>query len=74
MAATIFLITALLQGGDGNASWSSAQVVTLLVFSALAWIGFAAWERFITNSTTRGTEPIFPWRFVYNRVWVGMLL
>ncbi|KAF7931190.1 uncharacterized protein EAE97_009399 [Botrytis byssoidea] len=74
LAATIFLITGILQAGDGILPWSSPLVVTFLVLSCIAWVSFAIWERHVSYSEISSVEPIFPWRFLHNRVWIGMLL
>lgn len=72
LAASIFLVTALQQTGDGF-SWTSPQVLTLLILSGPAWIGFLAWERVVSRDTST-QEPVFPWRFVKSRVVLGLIL
>ena len=74
LVASMFLVTAILQGGDGQASWSSPMIIVLLILSGISWIAFVFWERYITKMQGQAVEPVFPWRFVYNRVWAGMLL
>lgn len=37
------------------------------------WIAFLLWERRVTL-LSECIEPVFPWRFLRNRVWMGMLL
>lgn len=72
LAACLLLITALQLAGRGF-GWSSAVVIVFLVLSALLWPAFFCWEWFITREG--GTrEPVFPGRFLQNRVWVMMLL
>lgn len=74
LSASILLVTGILQAGDQRVAWSAPITIAFLALSALSWVGFAAWERFITNSTKFAAQPIFPWRFVLNRAWAGMLL
>ncbi len=74
LAATIFLVAALEEAGTRFA-WRSPFVIVLLTASGLLWIIFLAWERHVTvaeSSTKR--EPVFPFRFVQSRVWIGMML
>lgn len=74
LTATILLVAALAEAGT-RYSWRSPFVIILLVVSGLLWLGFLAWERHVTRaepSTER--EPVFPFRFVESRVWVGMML
>lgn len=72
LVATLFLVASL-EEVNHEFAWRSAFVITLLVISGIAWILFLVWERQVTlHSDTR--EPVFPWRFVQNRIWMGMLL
>lgn len=73
LIATLFLVTAL-EEADVNYPWKSAFVITLLTISGLCWIAFLIWSRRITLKQRSLREPVFPWRFVQNRVMVGMLL
>ncbi|KAK9413398.1 putative Major facilitator superfamily (MFS) profile domain-containing protein [Seiridium unicorne] len=72
LVATVFLVAAL-EEADLAYSWSSPFVISLLIISGLAWIAFLLWERHITLEA-KVREPMFPWRFLCSRVWVGMLL
>ena len=72
LIATLLLVTALEEAGS-RFPWKSAFVITLLTASGLLWVIFLAWERFVTKAE-RLREPVFPWRFVQSRVWIGMLL
>lgn len=74
LAASVLLVTAVLQAGDGKVTWSSPTTIVFLVLSGLSWMAFAMWERYITISATSAAQPIFPWRFVLNRPWFAMLL
>lgn len=73
LIATLFLVAAL-EEADVNYPWKSAFVITLLTISGLCWIAFLIWSRRITLRERSLREPVLPWRFVQNRVMVGMLL
>lgn len=72
LVATLLLVTALEEAGI-RFPWKSPFVIILLTVSGLLWIVFLAWERKLTRAASV-QEPVFPWRFVQSRVWVGMLL
>jgi hypothetical protein len=72
LVATLFLVTAL-EEADTEFPWKSGFVISLLVISGVAWLLFLLWEKYVTSNSTR-QEPVFPWRFVQNRVWLGMML
>lgn len=72
LTASLLLVTALVEASTEFA-WSSGVIISLLVLSAVAWMGFLFWEWYISKSNGK-QEPIFPWRFFYNRAWMGMLL
>ena len=69
---TIFFVAALEEAGI-NFPWRSAFVIILLVLSGISCAVFLYWERAVTLSTSL-REPVFPWRLVISRVWVGMML
>lgn len=72
LAATVLLVAAFQQAGV-EFPWRSAFVVCLLVTSGLLWLAFIGWEWWVTR--VEGTiEPIFPWRFLKSRIWMGLLL
>ncbi|KAJ2971514.1 hypothetical protein NUW58_g9397 [Xylaria curta] len=72
LLATVFLVSALEEAGK-HYPWKSAFIITFLIISGLSWIAFFIWERRVTlQGNVR--EPVFPWRFVQSRVWIGMLL
>lgn len=74
LTATIFLVVALEEAGV-RFPWSSAFVTTLLTLSGILWIVFLTWEKRVTASeTVKKREPVFPFRFLQSRVWVGMML
>lgn len=75
LLATLSLVAAVEEAGTSH-GWRSAFVITLLVLSAVLWIFFLLWERYITRKEDMvgAVEPIFPWRFIKNRIWLGMIL
>ncbi|MCJ1467259.1 hypothetical protein MMC07_005883 [Pseudocyphellaria aurata] len=72
LIGSLLLTTALLETSN-RFSWSSAATVSLLTLSGLSWICFFTWEWHITDRESK-QEPIFPWRYVYDPAWMGMLL
>lgn len=68
----MLLVAVLLEGGVSIA-WSSATSIVLFVVSGVMWIAFVTNEWFLTSDKFR-TEPIFPWRFLQDRAWMGTLL
>lgn len=72
LVATLLLVTALEEAGI-RFPWKSPFVIILLTVSGLLWIVFLGWERRVTRAANM-QEPVFPWRFVQSRIWVGMLL
>lgn len=72
LAACALFVVALEESGIRYA-WSEALPITFLVLSGLLWIGFFAWER-VVSRPGRIQEPVFTWRFVKNRVFLGVLL
>ncbi|KAM0131600.1 hypothetical protein ACHAO1_007201 [Botrytis cinerea] len=70
--ATTLLVAALQEAG-GEFAWNSAFVITLLIISGVTWILFILWERRVTVNMS-STEPVFPWRLMKSRVWIGMTL
>lgn len=72
LIATVFLVAALEEAGT-RFPWRSPFVITLLTVSGIVWVVFLAWERKVTRAS-RLREPVFPWRFIQSRVWIGMML
>jgi hypothetical protein len=70
LAATLLFVSALLQSSV-TFKWSSPAIIVLLVLSGSFWMAFFGWERYLSNDLKQ--EPMFPWRFARNRVWMGML-
>jgi len=72
LVATTFLVTALQEAGQDFA-WNSAFVIVLLTVSGASWLIFVFWER-INTMRSGLAEPVFPWRLMMSRVWLGMIL
>lgn len=72
LGATLLLVTVLLEASNQFA-WKSGTAISLLVVSAVLWFLFLVNERIVTSEEWR-PEPIFPWRFLFNRAWMGTLL
>lgn len=54
-------------------SWHSGTAVTLFVLSGVLGLLFLVNERMFSNDNWR-PEPVFPWRFLFNRAWIGTLI
>lgn len=72
LSGSLLLVSGLLEASI-RFSWSSGVTIALLVLSAVSWTAFCAWEWYVT-SEERKQEPVFPWRFFYDRPLMGMLL
>ena len=72
LTATLLVITAVEEAGV-RFPWRSPFVIILLTVSGLLWITFLGWEFRVTRAETV-QEPVFPWRLVQSRIWIGMLL
>lgn len=72
LSGSLLLTTALLEVSI-RFSWSSAGSISLLVVSGLCWICFLLWEWYITGKDGK-QEPIFPWRFVHDRAFMGLIV
>jgi MFS family permease len=72
VSACMTIVAVLLEGGISIA-WNSAAAIALFVVSGVMWILFLINEWFWTKRG-RTLEPIFPWRFMRNRAWMGTLL
>ncbi|KAI0861409.1 MFS multidrug transporter-like protein [Xylaria cubensis] len=72
LLSTLSIVAALEEAGL-RFPWKSAYVITLLIIAGVGWTVFLLWERRVTLHA-KVQEPVFPWRFVQSRVWVGMLL
>ncbi|KAF7910155.1 hypothetical protein EAE99_011347 [Botrytis elliptica] len=53
--------------------WKSAFVIALLTVSCIFWVGFVFWERLVSLES-QTAEPVFPWRLMTSRIWIGMIL
>lgn len=72
LGATLLLVTVLLEAPN-QFSWHSPTAITLFVLSGVLGILFLVNERVVTGDNWRA-EPIFPWRFLSNRAWIGTLI
>ena len=72
LSATILLVGALEEAGV-RFQWGSAFVIVVLILSGLSWTAFFAWSRRVTHAAGV-REPVFPWRFVQDRVSIGLFL
>ncbi|KAH8688678.1 major facilitator superfamily domain-containing protein [Phaeosphaeriaceae sp. PMI808] len=72
LSATTLTVAVLLEGGV-TIAWGSTTAIAMIVVSGLMWTSFAFNEWYVTKRDAQ-TEPIFPWRFLSNRVWMGVLL
>ena len=72
LVATLALVAALEEAGL-DFGWKSSFVITLIVVSGVLWIAFVFWERHVTLGSGV-IEPVFPWRLLTSRVWLGMTM
>ncbi|KAF7858860.1 hypothetical protein EAF04_008902 [Stromatinia cepivora] len=70
LSASFLLVAALLEAST-SFKWSSPAILVILVLWGIIWILFFLWEWHLSRKSEQ--EPMFPWRFVKNRVWLGML-
>ncbi|PVH93387.1 MFS general substrate transporter [Periconia macrospinosa] len=68
----LMLTTGLQQAALGI-PWSSSYVLPLLIAAAFFFIMLLLWSWYVTMKRT-WPEPLFPWRFVTNRISLGMML
>ncbi|KAL9079240.1 MAG: hypothetical protein Q9157_001858 [Trypethelium eluteriae] len=73
LLAASMLFVASLQTVGINHSWSSATFLAMVIISCALWIFFFCWECYITGKNDV-IEPVFPWRFLKNRIWIGTLV
>jgi hypothetical protein len=72
LAGTVLLIAALSEGKVRYA-WNSVIIITFFVLSAVLWITFLLWQWYSSNRCSK-IQPMFPWRFLHNRAWLGVLV
>ena len=72
LGATLLLVTVLLEAPN-EFSWHSTTAIVLFVLSGVLGMLFLLNERVVTGDNWR-PEPIFPWRFLFNRAWIGTLI
>lgn len=72
LSASILLVVVLEETGI-HFEWRSAFAIAVLIVSCLSWLGFLVWSWKVTR--TEGVrEPVFPWRFMQSRVFMGILV
>ncbi|TGO32417.1 hypothetical protein BHYA_0319g00010 [Botrytis hyacinthi] len=71
LVATALLVIALEEAGQLY-DWKSAFVIALLTVSCIFWVCFVFWER-LASSESQTAEPVFPWRLMTSRIWIGMI-
>lgn len=67
------LFVAALQVAEIYYPWSSSLVISFLAVSGVVLVFFLGYE-WLVSHTDRHPEPVFPWRFLKNRVWMGTIL
>ena len=72
LGACLLLSTGLEQA-TARISFAAPKILPLLIISGLMWLGFAAWQWFVTQKLPR-PEPVLPWRLFNNRIFAGMLM
>lgn len=72
LGATLLLVTVLLEAPT-EFSWHSKTAIALFVLSGVLGLLFLVNERTVTGENWR-PEPVFPWRFLSNRPWMGTLI
>lgn len=72
LSGSLLLSTVLLDTSIRH-SWSSGITIALLILTILSWLCFFPWEWFVSKHL-RHVEPMFPWVWMSDRPWLGMLL
>lgn len=73
LGASLLLVTALLEA-DVSFAWDSAASICLFVFAGVFIAAFLYYEFYLSRSKTKTCDPVFPWEFLTNRYWMGVLL
>lgn len=72
LGATVLLVTVLLEAGIEFA-WKSGTAIGLIILSGILFVAFM-WNEKVMSNEKRTQEPVFPFRFLSNRPWMGTLL
>jgi len=72
LGASVLLVAALENAGLRH-PWKSALVAAPLAISGVMFLMLFGWEWKVTRDDGV-REPVFPWRFIENRVSLGMML
>lgn len=67
------LLVATLEEAGSRYEWSSAIIIVFLVLCGAFWLCFLGWEWFVSREGSI-QEPVLTWRFMENRIFMGMLL
>jgi hypothetical protein len=73
LAASVLLVFALEEAGNDYA-WKSVPIITSFAGSGVLWLTFFGWEWSVSRRAKSTVEPIYPWRLVKDRFFVGMML
>lgn len=73
MIASITLLMVGFEEASNSAPWISARFLAPVLISIPCWLAFIVYERQVTVSGAKGQEPVFPWRFCYDRVMMGVI-
>jgi hypothetical protein len=71
VAAMILTLTGLEQAAS-TLDWTAAKTLAPLCTSVVPWAAFLA-RQYAVTSERSPVEPIFPWRFFHNRIFLGLL-
>jgi hypothetical protein len=67
------MLSAVLLEYSIHRGWKNPGSILLIIFAILSWIAFFSWEWYIAISDAK-VEALFPWEFVKDRPWMGILL
>lgn len=82
LAASILLVTGLLEASSTTFKWSSPTIIVLIILAGILWSSFFLWEWWLStrregkteDTETNSVEAIFLARFWRNRVWMSVLM
>ena len=73
LLAGSLILSAVLLEYSLRKGWSNPGAVLLVIFAILSWVVFIGWEWYVAVSDVK-VQPLFPWDFVLDRPWMGILL
>jgi MFS family permease len=68
LAASALLVFALQEAGSYQFAWNSPVIVCCLVFSAVSFVGFAGWQKWLVSHLKSRIKAIFPIETIAQRV------